>query len=89
MRTANICYVARALESNFCHEVISVAAARQIQRSNWSCLAFLVPFFGNEKRDKEISVEVQNDAICKEKPSAPISEKSFAKFLRNLRFEKR
>ena len=50
MRTANICYVARALESNFCHGVIFVADAGQIQRSNlayrqagWSCLAFPRP----------------------------------------------
>ncbi len=43
MRTANICYVARALESNFCHGAVSVADAGQIQRSNWSCLAFPRP----------------------------------------------
>ena len=49
MRTANICYVVRALESNLCHEVGSVAAARQIQRSNWSCLAFLVSFLAMKK----------------------------------------
>ena len=45
MRTADISYVVRALESNLCYEVVSVAAARQIQRSNWSCLAFFGSFF--------------------------------------------
>ncbi len=80
MRTADISYVARALESNFCHEVVSVApappeAGKLANPVEQLELPSLFPTFGTgcsiwflflamKKRDKEISVKTQNSAIC-------------------------